>query len=212
MKNYTYLCGVKLKINYMEKEIWKDIKSYEGLYQVSNFGRVRSLDHWGEFINRWDRISKRFVKGRILKQQIDHFGYLYVILYKNGISKTIKVHRLVAEAFLEVPEHFKHLIGSRHLQVNHKDETPLNNRVDNLEWCDHIYNMNYGTRIERQINTISKPVLQFDLEGNLVKEWSNATEAGRNGFNSGCICNCCKNKPRYYSHKGFVWKYKVINK
>ena len=106
-------------------EIWKDKKNYEGHYQVSNFGRVKSI---------------KFGKEKILKQSIRH-GYYCVVLSKNGILKNYFVHRLVAEAFIDNPDNLP--------QVNHKDECKTNNIVSNLEWCDRKYNINYGTRTEK---------------------------------------------------------------
>ena len=108
------------------KEIWKPIKDFE-YYFISNFGRVKST---------------KFGKERILKLTKDKDGYLIVNLYKNNKSKTFKVHRLVAEVFLPNPYNLP--------QVNHKDENPQNNIVTNLEWCDRLYNVRYGTGIERQ--------------------------------------------------------------
>lgn len=115
------------------EEIWKDILGYEGLYQVSSFGRVRGLD-------RYDSMN-RFWKGRILKSQTGTGGYLFVQLCLNGKVKAYSVHRLVAETFIHNPDNLP--------QVNHLDEDKTNNRVENLEFCDSKYNVNYGTRIER---------------------------------------------------------------
>lgn len=115
------------------EEIWKDIIGYEGLYQVSSLGRVRSLD-------KYDSMN-RFYEGRILKLFADRLGYLSVVLYSNSKRKHYLVHRLVAEAFIHNPDNLP--------QVNHKDENPSNDNVENLEWCDGKYNVNYGTRIDR---------------------------------------------------------------
>lgn len=170
----------------MKKEIWKDILGYEGLYQVSNFGRVKSL---------------KFGKERILKLTKDKDGYLIVNLYKNNKSKTFKVHRLVAEAFIPNPDNLP--------QVNHKDEDKSNNILSNLEWCDVKYNQNYGTRNKRigKSNTNgkrSKPVLQYTLDGKFVREWESYRECKRNGFNH--VSECCRGKLK--SCEGFIWKYK----
>ena len=173
----------------MKKEIWKPIKGYEGLYQVSNFGRVKSL---------------KFGKEKILKQSIDKkTGYLHVVLCKNEILKTYYVHRLVAEAFIDNSDNLP--------QVNHKDENPQNNIYINLEWCDRKYNCNYGTRNERisekmTNGKLSKPVLQYTLDGELVKEWSSTHECCRNGYNRGNVWACCLGRLKTY--KGFIWKYK----
>ena len=110
-------------------EEWRDIKGYEGKYQVSSLGRVKSLG------------NNKSKKEKILKPGKNKLDYLYVILCKNGESKGFLVHRLVAEAFVNNPNEYK--------CVNHKDENKTNNCVDNLEWCTHKYNNTYGTRLER---------------------------------------------------------------
>ena len=165
------------------KEIWKDIKDYEGHYQVSNLSRVKSI---------------KFGKERILKQHINKGGYYYVCLLKNGKHKNYYVHRLVAETFIDNPDNLP--------QVNHKDENKTNNNVVNLEWCTNKYNHNYGTINERISQSQSKTVLQYDLNGNLIKEWKSINECGRNGFNQGDICKCCNGKRK--TAKGFIWVYK----
>lgn len=175
-------------------EIWKDYKDYEGLYQASNLGRMRSLDRWVKSKSG----SVRFYKGRILKPYTDKDGYLLVGLWKNNKHKTYKVHRLVAETFLPNPDNLP--------QVNHKDENPLNNNVNNLEWCNSKYNCNFGTRIERISKRRSKTVLQYDLEGNFIKEWQSTRECGRNGYDQGNVAACCRGELKKY--KDFIWKYK----
>ena len=109
-------------------EIWKDITGYEELYQISNYGRVRSLD-------RYDSMG-RFKEGIMLKTYDNGNGYKKITLYKNGLCKTFSVHRLVAIAFIPNDNNLP--------QINHKDENPSNNHVDNLEWCTNEYNSNYG--------------------------------------------------------------------
>lgn len=115
----------------MEK--WKDIKGYEGLYQVSTLGRVRSLP-------RKDPRGHQ-LKGKYLKPRKDTHGYFRVCLSKDGIVCYKGIHRLVAEAFIDNPHNYP--------QVNHKDEHPTNNRADNLEWCTAKYNSNYGNHCQR---------------------------------------------------------------
>ena len=161
------------------EEIWKDKKDYEGHYQVSNWGRVKSI---------------KFGKEIILKPQKDISGYLFVRLCKNGIIKNYFIHRLVAEVFLPNPNNYK--------EVNHKDENKTNNVVTNLEWCDRKYNQNYGTRTEK----CSKKVYQYTLDGKFVKEWKSTAECGRNGYNYGNVAACCRGKLKTY--KGFIWRYK----
>ena len=170
-------------------EIWKPIKGYEGLYEVSNFGRIRSLDRWCSH-----RRGKQLKKGKILKTRQTWDGYLIVNLYKAGRIKTVKVHRLVAEVFLPNPNNYK--------EVNHKDECKTNNIVSNLEWCDRKYNINYGTRTEK----CSKKVYQYTLDGKFVKEWKSTAECCRNGYNQGNVAACCLGKLKTY--KGFLWEYK----
>lgn len=179
----------------MKKEYWKPIKGYEGLYQVSNFGRVKSLQR---IVNNGNN-SVRIIKERILKNQMDKDGYYVVNLHKTNKSKTFRVHRLVAEAFIPNPDNLP--------EINHKDENKLNNHVDNLEYCDRVYNINYGTHNERMIkNQHNKSVLQFDLNGNFIREWKSLNECDRNGFDKSAVGKCCKGifKQRYNS----LWKYK----
>ena len=108
------------------KEIWKDVVDFEGLYQVSNKGRIRSL---------------KYGKEKILKLVRTHNGYLRICLIKNGEKKMCLVHRLVSQVFLPNPQNLP--------DVNHKNEDKTNNNVNNLEWCDKKYNSNYGTRNQR---------------------------------------------------------------
>ena len=128
----------------MIEEIWRPVVGYEGLYEVSNLGRVRSLDMYVKV----GYGNYRLHKGKVLSPTKNKNGYLKVNLYCNGKQKTIDVHRLVTEAFLPNPDNLP--------QVNHKDEDKTNNRVENLEWCDHKYNMNYGTRNIRAKETAIK--------------------------------------------------------
>ena len=176
------------------EEIWKDKKDYEGLYQVSNLGRAKSLDRYVKGKGH----SLQLKKGRILKPMKDNNGYLKVRLCNGEKSKTFNLHRLVAETFIP---------NSNNLpEVNHKNEIKTDNRVENLEWCDRKYNQNYGTRTEKCSKKLSKPVLQYTLEGEFVKEWKSVTECGRNGYNRGNVYACCRGKLKTY--KGFLWEYK----
>lgn len=114
------------------EEIWKDIEGYEGIYMVSNLGRIKSLPRSCPGLNANKEI--------ILKQSEDKNGYLLVGLHKNGKSKTVRVSRIVAKAFIPNPNEYP--------EVNHKDENHQNNRVDNLEWCTTQYNLTYGHRLD----------------------------------------------------------------
>ena len=159
------------------EEIWNNIEGYEGLYQISNQGRVKSLKQGKE---------------RILKPANNGKGYLQVQLYKNGEKKMCLIHRLVALTFIPNPQNLP--------QVNHKTEDKTDNRVENLEWCSSKYNMNYGTRTQRQAEKmtngkLSKPVLQYTKDGIFIKEWRSTHDVERNlEFNQGYISSCCNGK------------------
>ena len=125
-------------------EEWRPIEGYEGLYEISSYGRVRSLDKYVKSKSE----SYRLHKGKVLSPEKNTRGYLSVVLSYNGKHKTITVHRLVAQAFLPNPDNLP--------EINHKDEDKTNNNVTNLEWCDHKYNVNYGTRNIRAKETAIK--------------------------------------------------------
>ena len=183
-------------------ELYAPIKGFEGLYEVSTWGNVRSLDRWIVFKNG----KKYFFKGKILKNRKYNTGYLMIVLYKNGKVKTYSLHRLVAEAFIPNPDNLP--------CVNHKDEDKTNNYPYNLEWCTVKYNNNYGTRNERaaKANTNgkrSKKVYQYNKKGNLIKIWVSASETGRNGFNLSHIVECCNGNRK--THKGYIWSYEELS-
>ena len=173
-----------------EKESWRNIIGYEGLYQVNNQGRVRSIR-----------------EGRIKMLALTPYSpqgttsYYKVILYKEGHYRSKWVHRLVAEAFIPNHNNLK--------EVNHKDENGLNNSVDNLEWCSHRYNNNYGTKNERTSSKLSKAVKQYDLQGHYIRTFSSAKEACEflnisinNRDNISKVCNGIRK-----SCLNFIWKY-----
>jgi hypothetical protein len=161
-------------------EEWKDIEGYEGLYQISNEGKIKNS------------------KGKILKCGKDKDDYLQVGLYKDGKRVWKKLHRLVAEAFIPNPNNYE--------QVNHKDEDKANNCLDNLEWCDSKYNNNYGTRNQRSAEKRSKRVDQIDkATGEVIRKWESTMECDRNGFNQGAVAACCNGLRK--THKGYIWKY-----
>lgn len=171
-------------------EIWKDIEGFDG-YQISNEGKIKSLNY------------NKTKKEKILKSG-KASGYLRVQLWNGGKPVMKLVHRLVAEAFLENPNNLP--------QVNHKDEDKTNNCVENLEWCDSKYNMNYGTRnqkiAEKQLNhpTKSKRVDQIDPQtGEVIHQWESTKEASRNGYDHGAVSHCARGLQK--EHKGYIWKY-----
>lgn len=176
-------------------EEWRDIQGYEGYYQVSNFGRIKSLPR-GNKTPRWRSqcaIRKQSIKNR----------YCHINLSKDGKIQWRAVHRLVALAFLPNPNNLP--------QVNHKDENPSNNHVSNLEWCDAIYNMNYGTVRDRMSHTkITKEyrtkVLQIK-DGQVVATYNSAHDAQRKtGIGMAAICKVCQGKPKYKTAGGYEWK------
>lgn len=175
------------------KEIWKDINEFNGLYQISNFGRVKSLSRWHKNNSNTGYMSKE----KIIKPRINRDGYLQVCLYKEGKSYTRNVHILVAKAFIPNPLNLP--------QVNHKNENKLDAKVNNLEWCTRKYNMNYGTRTIRSAQKRSKRVFQYTKDGRLVKEWPSLQSCNEFGFNFKNISACCKGKRK--THKGYKWSY-----
>lgn len=162
----------------MENEIWKDIEGYEGLYQVSDRGRVRSLK-------------------KILNQTIQKDGYYNVTLHKNKDKKTFRVHRLVAQAFIPNPDNKS--------EVNHINEDKTDNRACNLNWMSHKENANWGTGLERTHQKCCKQVKQMTLDGQIITIWPSISEAGKNGFNQCNISLCCNGIKK--THKGYLWAF-----
>ena len=189
------------------KEVWKDIKGYEGFYQVSNLGRVRSF-------YRMSGKANIFHKGRVVKPILGSVGYFVVSLYKHGACKQMHVHRLVAEAFCEKPN------GCN--IVDHINTDVKDNRASNLRWTTIKGNVNNPLSVERRLSTLrgmlcgrfgakhpkSKAVLQLNMDGTLVRKWLCASDAVREcGFDSGSITRCCKGINSH--HKGYRWEYAV---
>ena len=181
-------------------EIWKDVENYEGFYQVSDLGRVKSLERDVFFPNG----AVHHVDEKILVPTLNRGGYSFVRLHKNRKTKNEYVHRLVAMAFIENPENKP--------QVNHKDEVKTNNAVDNLEWCEASYNANYGTRIERMLQNRKSYKLGnhprakqvFCVE--LNKKFDCIASAGKElGVNISCIGSACRGEQK--TAGGFHWRY-----
>lgn len=190
--------------NSTEKEIWKDVVGYEGYYEVSNIGRVRRVSRYITGVNG----VTRFWRGRILKQTTTQDGYLRCILSKNGVSNNKRTHRLVAESFIENQEN--------HPVINHKDENPANNHVDNLEWCSISYNNSYGTRTNRATNSEGfkdrterhkKAVLKIKTNGEIVEKFESLKDAYESNpdYKKASVAACCSN--RLNTYKGYFWIY-----
>lgn len=180
----------------MEKtEIFKDIYGYEGLYQISNFGNIKSADR--ERLGRGGSIRK--CPGRILKPKINNKGYYQVDLFNSeNKSKRFLIHRLVAEAFLDNSNNYD--------QINHIDNDHTNNHVDNLEWCNNYQNNLWKKVTSSDKKHVAKTVLQYSLDGTLIKEWESAKSAEKDGFDHSAISKCCRGILK--TSKGFIWKFK----
>lgn len=176
-------------------EVWKPVNGYEWYYEVSNLGRIRSLDRITVFK---DGRTRKFY-GKILEANtVNNSGYATISLHENGKSKTILIHRIVAEAFIDNPLECK--------EINHIDQDKLNNSVDNLEWCTHKENVNHGDEIERGAKKQRKIFVQKDMSGNVVKVWSGFKKMQREtGFQRKSVYDCCIGKRD--SYKGFRWEY-----
>lgn len=174
-------------------EEWKDIEGYPN-YMVSNLGRVKSLER--NIVRGRGGLYK--IEEKILKSVKNTWGYLFVNLYNEGKIKKYLIHRIVAQAFLPNHDNLQ--------QINHRNEDKTDNRVENLEWCDSKYNINYGTHNKKMAKSKSIPILQFTKEMELVRKWESAMDVERElGFNQSSICSCCKGK--YKSAYGYKWGY-----
>ena len=182
------------------EEIWKDIEGYEGTYQVSNLGRVRSLDRYTEQPSVKGGTHERLRKGCILKQRQSERGYKTILLYNQADRKKhlYYVHRLVAFAF--VPGY------SEGKEVNHKDEVITNNHADNLEWITQMENLRYGTRGQRVNKNRFQSVQQYDTDGNLIATFKSMSDAEREtGIYRRSITLCCQGKTK--TAGGYRWRY-----
>ena len=180
----------------MENEVWKDIVGYEGIYQISNLGRIKSLEK--NKIDSRGRIYKR--KEKILKPRKTN-RYYTIALYKNNKREDFLLHRIVAETFIPNADNKPF--------INHKDENCFNNCSDNLMWCTHKENMNWGTRNKRisKHSKSKRKVNQYDMDGNFIKQWDCMTDFYKSKglkLKTGII-ECCKG--RRQSHMGYKWKY-----
>lgn len=177
------------------QEVWKPIKETNGIYEISNFGNIRSIDRYARVCGG----GKRLVKGRNRKPIKCRNGYLELQANLSGERKCYLIHRLVAQYFIPNPHNYP--------EVNHKDENPQNNHVDNLEWCTPKYNCNYGTRNRRCMEkVIKKPVKQLSLSGEVIAIYPMITEAMRKtGVDESQIIRVCKG--RNITAGGYKWEY-----
>lgn len=174
------------------EEIWKDIEGYEGYYQVSNLGRVRSLDSLA-----WNHNGYAPKKGVVLVSRANATGHHTVHLSKDGKSKIQFVHRLVACAFIPNPNNYP--------IINHKDENPSNNCVENLEWCTHKHNMNYGNR---PFIGNAKCLKQIDKDGIVVGRFRSLAEAARKtGINRGNISSVLNGGKYRHNAGNYKWEF-----
>jgi hypothetical protein len=172
------------------KEVWIDVKGYEGLYQVSNFGRVKSLDRY-----RVDKNGVKYkFKGGIKKQSFTRGDYLFVSLYKENKPWLVRVNRLVALNFIENPLDLP--------QVGHWNDDKQNNSVSNLYWTDAKENSTHNDRHIKTGEKIGKPII--GKKGNKVIKFNSSLEAARKGFNASAIRNCLIGLSN--THKGYTWE------
>lgn len=168
------------------KEEWRPVVGYEGLYEVSNLGNVDSLNFHRE--GRRHRIKVR----------VNFFGYAYVMLNKDKQQRPYFLHRIIAMAFVPNPNNYP--------IINHKDENPLNNNIENLEWVTYKYNTNYGTCIKRRSEKKKKPVIQMTLDGEFIARYNSVKEAAAN-INCRPSSITCACRGRLKKCQGFLWKF-----
>lgn len=162
--------------------MWRPVIGYEGIYEVNRLGEIR-----------------RIKTGRILKGYQGRDGYQRVSLTTNGITKPFLLHRLIASAFIPNPMNYP--------CINHKDEDKSNNSLDNLEWCTHRYNLNYGTHNARANETRKKPISQYSRNGEFIRNWDSVTDIHREtGIDMGHITACCRGTRKTAGN--YRWKYK----
>ena len=188
-------------------EVWKPIDGYDGIYEVSNMGRVRSLDQ-----KVFNRVLGEFIrKGQILKPVPNSNGYLRVSLGYKKPKKRFFVHRLVAKAFIPNDNPEKNC-------VNHKDFDYTNNAAENLEWVTHLENVNYSYKKGRYIRTDEwiqnlrktkekkgKKIIGENIKNGEEIFFMCLNDCKKYGFQPSCVCDCCKGKRQ--THKGYKWRY-----
>lgn len=176
------------------KEVWKQLSGFEGYYEISNLGKIRSLDRTIILKNG----NKRKLKGKEVKQTKYKSGYLYIKISCNGKNLHARVHRLVALHFVNGRTKEKN-------QVNHINENKLDNRAENLEWCTNTYNNNYGTVIERRSKSQSKPVVAKNETGEIIYKYDSQSKAAKAlNLSQGDISFSCRTGNKY---KGLYWNF-----
>lgn len=171
------------------EEIWRPIKGYDGVYEISNLGHIR--------------------KGTTMLSPWSQYGYSIVGLWKNGKCKKNRVHRLVAEAFIPNPNNLP--------SINHIDENKTNNIVSNLEWCSVGYNNSYGNRTQKMLSTYKmkntsnceREVEQHSLSGELLAVYKSLSEASRiTGLSIGNLSSVCNKKSHRNTLGGYLWNFR----
>lgn len=170
----------------LTNEEWRPVVGFEGLYEVSNMGRVKSLNYNGA--KGKEHLLHQYEVGGSNRE------YFQVSLYNKGNKKIRYVHTLVAQAFIPNPHNLP--------CVNHKDECKHNNHADNIEWCTYYYNVHYGTAIQRKC----KKVRQYDLNGYFIREWDSSIQIEEElGISRYSVRKCCQKKLPHV--RGYIWKY-----
>lgn len=179
-----------------KNEIWKDIRGFEGLYQVSNMGRVRSLDR--DIVTTYrGTVHTRHYKGKILVPRKSSQGYYYVVLADSGVHTREAVHRLVAKAFVD-----GYKDGAI---VNHKNCLKSDNRADNLEWCDYTYNNTYGEQFVHRYDKRKMPCYRLEPTGTVTNYESIQDAARKTGHHATVIRRWCKQS--HPNQNGDIWRF-----
>ena len=184
----------------MINEIWVDVLGYEGLYQVSNLGKIKSLPRFKK--SKWGTLS--YINGCDIKPKVSNRGYIRVGLSKDGKQTPLLAHRIVAKAFIVNTENKPH--------INHIDGNKLNNHISNLEWCYHRENILHAMNTLGIImshsgskNGLSKAVYQINDIGVVVAKFDCIRDTELLGFSSACVSLVCRGKQK--KHKGYHWSF-----